>query len=217
MKRLVSADRKWVRRIKFRTNLRQLPITQREHCIINREYQKIDVSSRFTFGSDQNIAAHQFTRLRCRTREMRLDFQFAIRPAHFNVRVGEAFSRKLFVATWFDEVDRDRRIRRIFFFNRQLDSTGVSFYWNKNSVEDLSCLDRDPGYADERRLYRERGLIARQKRLGAMLDLERGLVYDWQLGWFFARHSRFIAHEWRFDFRRANGDHVPAGLARREN
>ena len=57
VERLVSADRKRVRRIKFGANLRQLPITQREHCIINREYQEIDISGRFTFGSDQNVAA----------------------------------------------------------------------------------------------------------------------------------------------------------------
>ena len=148
---------------------------------------------------------------------MRLDLQFAIRPAHFNVRGGEAFSWKLFVAAWFNEVDRNCRIRRIFFFNWQFDSAGIALYRNKKCVEDLICLDRNPCDAAEGRLCRERCLIARQKRFGSMLNLERGLIDDWQLGRLFARHCRFIAHERRLDFRRADGNHVPTGLARWKN
>src|SRR5438093_9989503 len=96
---------------------------------------------------------------------MRLDLQFAIRPAHFNVSGGEAFSWKLFVAAWFNEVDRNCRVRRIFFFNWQFDSAGIALYRNKKCVEDLICLDRNPCDAAEGRLCRERCLIARQKRI----------------------------------------------------
>jgi hypothetical protein len=66
-------------------------------------------------------------------------------------------------------------------------------------------------------LYRQHRFIARQEWLRTVLNFECVLVYDGQFGWFFTRDGGFIAHERRFDFRRADSNDVTTCLARWKN
>src|SRR4029078_4136274 len=107
---------------------------------------------------------------------MRSNFQFSVGAANLDLGESETFEGKLVFATGLNQVNRNRRVRRVIFFDGHLDSASVAFYRNEQRVEHLIRLDRYPCDAAKRRLYGERGFLAWQKRLGSAFNLERGFV-----------------------------------------
>ena len=128
MQRLVRPHGKRIPRIKFLADGRQLPIAERQYSIIYCEHEKICIRDRFSFRSYAHFAAHDLSRLRRGAHETRLDFQFAVRSAHFNIAVRETFPGKFVLAAGLNEIDRNCRIRSVFLFYRQLDPASVAFY-----------------------------------------------------------------------------------------
>ena len=141
--------------------VRQLPIAQRKNGVVDREYKQIGIGDRLVLRCHQHFAAHRIARLRSRVGEMRHNFQFAIRTSNIDFGVSKAFQRKCVFTSGFYQVNRNRRVGRVIFFDRNFDSARVAFYRNKQGVEYLICLDRYPCNTTEWRLYCECGFFAR--------------------------------------------------------
>jgi hypothetical protein len=73
LKRLIASDRKRIPGLKAGQQIRESPIAKFQHCIVNCENDKIDISNRLAFRRNPHFAVDGFAWLHRSVCEMRLD------------------------------------------------------------------------------------------------------------------------------------------------
>src|ERR1700752_5291127 len=103
-----------------------MQIPELQHRVVDYEYGEVRLRRRFSIAGDAHVAVNCFPGKRGSARKARFDLQFPVRPSHREFSEGETLEWQFALAAGVSEVDLHEGVRRVFFFDRQLDTPGVA-------------------------------------------------------------------------------------------